>query len=187
MTTTAIPNYVVGTWSLDPTHTEIGFVARHLMVTKVRGKFEQFSGSITTAANPLDSHAEAEIDLDSITTGNEQRDNHLRSNDFFDTATNAKMTFRSTAIRPDGEDFLVDGELTIGSTTKAITLKVELGGFSQDPWGGTRLGLSATGVINRHDFGVSWNAAIEGGGVVVSDKVTINIEAEAVLDRPAQS
>jgi polyisoprenoid-binding protein YceI len=187
MTTTAIPNYVVGTWSLDPTHTEIGFVARHLMVTKVRGKFEQFSGSITTAANPLDSHAEAEIDLDSITTGNEQRDNHLRSNDFFDTATNAKMAFRSTAIRPDGEDFLVDGELTIGSTTKAITLKVELGGFSQDPWGGTRLGLSATGVINRHDFGVSWNAAIEGGGVVVSDKVTINIEAEAVLDRPAQS
>jgi polyisoprenoid-binding protein YceI len=188
MTTTAIPNYVVGTWSLDPTHTEIGFVARHLMVTKVRGKFEKFTGSITTAANPLDSHAEAEIELDSITTGNEQRDGHLRGSDFFDTATHAKMTFRSTAIRPDGEDFLVDGELTIRGTTKPITLKVEIGGFSHDDtWGGTRLGLSATGVINRHDFGVNWNAAVEGGGVVVSDKVTINIEAEGILDQPAQS
>ena len=111
---------------------------------------------------------------------------HL-ANDFFDTATNAKMTFRSTAIRPDGDDFLVDGQLTIRGTTKPITLNVELGGISHDPWGGTRLGLSATGVINRHDFGVSWNAAIEGGGVVVSDKVTITIEAEAVLDQAPQS
>ncbi len=93
------------------------------------------------------------------------------------------MTFRSTGIRPDGEDFLVDGELTIRGVTKPIVLKVEIGGFGDDPWGGTRVGLSATAVINRHDFGVSWNAAIEGGGVVVGDKVTINIEAEAVLDK----
>ena len=182
MTTVSIPGYLAGTWNLDPTHTEIGFVARHMMVSKVRGKFEKYTGSITTAANPLDSHAEAEIDLSSITTGNDQRDGHLRSSDFFDVDAHPKMTFRSTGVRPDGEDFLVDGELTIREITKPVTLKVELGGFGPDPYGGTRAGFTATAVINRSDFGVSWNAAIEGGGVVVGDKVTIHIEAEAVLE-----
>lgn len=181
--TTSIPNYVAGTWTLDPVHTDIGFVARHMMVSKVRGHFEKYTASITTAQNPLDSHAEAEIDLSSITTGNDQRDAHLRSNDFFDTDTHTKMTFRSTGIKPDGDDFLVDGELTIRGVTKPITLNVEIGGFGPDPYGNTRAGFSATTTINRHDFGVSWNAAIEGGGVVVGDKVTINIEAEAVLDK----
>jgi polyisoprenoid-binding protein YceI len=178
-----IPGYVAGTWSLDPVHTEIGFVARHMMVSKVRGHFEKYTASITTTPNPLESHAEAEIDLSSITTGNDQRDGHLRSSDFFDVETSPKMTFRSTGIRPDGEDFLVDGELTIRGITKPITLKVEIGGFSPDPYGGTRAGFSATTEINRRDFGVNWNAAIEGGGVVVGDKVVINIEAEAVLDQ----
>ena len=182
MTTVSIPGYIAGTWNLDPTHTEIGFVARHMMVSKVRGKFEKYTGSITTAANPLESHAEAEIDLSSITTGNDQRDGHLRSSDFFDVDTHPTMTFRSTGVRPDGEDFLVDGELTIRDITKPVTLKVELGGFGPDPYGGTRAGFTATAVINRSDFGVSWNAAIEGGGVVVSDKITIHIEAEAVLE-----
>jgi polyisoprenoid-binding protein YceI len=185
MTAVALPGYVAGTWTLDQAHTEIGFSVRHVMVSKVRGKFEKFTGTITTAANPLESQAEAEIDLASINTGNDQRDAHLRSNDFFDADTNVKMTFRSTGIRPDGEGFLVDGELTIRGVTKPLTLNVELGGIGPDPWGGTRLGLTATGVINRHDFGVSWNAAIEGGGVVVGDKVTITIEAEATLDSPA--
>ena len=177
-----IPGYIAGTWNLDPTHTEVGFVARHMMVSKVRGKFEKYTGSITTAANPLDSHAEAEIDLSSITTGNDQRDGHLRSSDFFDVDTHPTMTFRSTGVRPDGDEFLVDGELTIRDITKPVTLKVELGGFGPDPYGGTRAGFTATAVINRSDFGVSWNAAIEGGGVVVSDKITIHIEAEAVLE-----
>jgi polyisoprenoid-binding protein YceI len=185
MTAVAIPGYIAGTWTLDPAHTEIGFSVRHVMVSKVRGKFEKFTGTITTAANPLDSSAEAEIDLASISTGNDQRDGHLRSNDFFDAENHVKMTFRSTGIRPDGEDFVVDGELTIRGITKPIRLNVELGGIGPDPWGGTRLGLTATGVINRHDFGVSWNAAIEGGGVVVADKVTITIEAEATLDQAA--
>ncbi len=182
MTTVSIPGYIAGTWNLDPTHTEVGFVARHMMVSKVRGKFEKYTGSITTAANPLDSHAEAEIDLSSITTGNDQRDGHLRSSDFFDVDTHPTMTFRSTGVRPDGDEFLVDGELTIRDITKPVTLKVELGGFGPDPYGGTRAGFTATAVINRSDFGVSWNAAIEGGGVVVSDKITIHIEAEAVLE-----
>jgi polyisoprenoid-binding protein YceI len=185
MTVVAIPGYVAGTWTLDPAHTEIGFSVRHMMVSKVRGKFDKFTGTITTATNPLESHAAAEIDLGSINTGNDQRDAHLRSNDFFDADTHTNMTFRSTGIRPDDENFLVDGELTIRGVTKPVTLTVELGGIHADPYGGTRLGLTATGVINRHDFGVSWNAAIEGGGVVVADKVTITIEAEATLDRPA--
>jgi polyisoprenoid-binding protein YceI len=183
MTQTAIPNYVAGTWSLDPVHTQIGFVVRHMMVSKVRGHFETYTGTITTADQPTDSSAEVEVDLSSITTGNDQRDGHLRSSDFFDVDNHPKMTFRSTGITTDGEDFLVDGDLTIRGVTRPITLKVELGGFGPDNYGGTRCGFSATTEINRRDFGVNWNAAIEGGGVVVSDKVTINIEAEAILDK----
>jgi polyisoprenoid-binding protein YceI len=180
-TSVQIPGYLAGEWDIDPVHTEIGFVARHMMVSKVRGRFTSYTASLTTAENPLESHAEAEIDLSSITTGNDQRDNHLRSSDFFDVDTNPKMTFASTTIRPDGTDLLVEGDLTIRGVTKPITLNVEVGGFGADPYGGYRAGFSARGEINRRDFGVNWNAAIEGGGVVVSDKITILIEVEAVL------
>ena len=183
MTQTIIPNYVAGTWSLDPAHTEIGFVVRHMMVSKVRGRFEKYNATIVTAPNPTDSYAEVEVDLSSITTGNDQRDAHLRSSDFFDVESSPTMTFRSTAVRPNGEDYLVDGDLTIRGVTRPITLKVEVGGFGPDAYGGVRSGFSATAEINRRDFGVNWNAAIEGGGVVVSDKVPVTIEAEAVLDR----
>lgn len=182
MTTLEIQNYVAGKWTLDPQHTEIGFAARHMMVSKVGGRFQTFTGSITTAPNPLESHAEAEIDLSSITTGNEQRDSHLRGSDFFDTETNRKMTYRSTGIRPGDDGYVVEGVLTIRGITKTVTLNVELGGIGPDPYGGTRLGLTATGVINRRDFGINWNAVIEGGGVVISDKIAIHIEAEAILD-----
>src|SRR5256885_15961620 len=137
-TAVAIPGYLAGTWSLDPAHTEIGFVARHLMVSKVRGKFEKYVKYTATTENPLDSYAEAEIDLSSITTGNDQRDNHLRSSDFFDVETSPKMTFVSTGIRAKGDDFLVDGDLTIRGITKPITLTVEVGGFGPDPYGGYR-------------------------------------------------
>jgi polyisoprenoid-binding protein YceI len=177
----SIPGYIAGTWELDPAHTEIGFSVRHLMVSKVRGKFTGYTGSITTASVPEESSAEAEIDLSSITTGNDQRDGHLRSSDFFDVETSPKMTFRSTSIKPDGDTFKVTGDLTIRGITKSVVLDVELGGFGPDPYGGTRAGFTATGVINRHDFGVSWQGAIEGGGVVVGDKVTISLEIEAVL------
>lgn len=182
MTTFTIPNYVAGTWALDSAHSEIGFAARHMMVSKVRGNFQTFAGTITTTPNPLDSHAEAQIDLSSISTGDEQRDNHLRGSDFFDVEANHKMTYRSERIRLNGDDLAVEGELTIRGISKPITLNVELGGIGPDPYGGTRLGLTATGVINRSDFGVNWNAVIEGGGVVISDKVTIHIEVEAVLE-----
>jgi polyisoprenoid-binding protein YceI len=187
MTTTAtetrIPGYVAGTWTLDPVHTEIGFSVRHMMVSKVRGKFTAFTGEIVTGVDPLDSHATAEIDLSSIDTGNGQRDDHLRSSDFFDVAKTPRMSYRTSGLRAEGDHYVVDGELTLRGITREVPLIVELNGFGKDPYGGTRAGFTATGEINRKDFGVSWNAAIEGGGVVVGDKVTLHLEVEAVLQQ----
>jgi polyisoprenoid-binding protein YceI len=154
-----------------------------MMVSKVRGKFTTFTGEIVTAENPLESVATAEIDLSSIETGNQQRDDHLRSADFFDAANTPKMTYRSTGIRQDGNDYVVDGDLTLRGVTRQVPLKLELNGFGPDPFGGIRAGFTATGEINRNDFGVSYNAAIEAGGVVVSDKVTLHLEVEAVLNK----
>jgi polyisoprenoid-binding protein YceI len=173
---------VAGTWTIDPVHSEVGFSVRHMMVSKVRGKFTTFAGEIVTGADPLDSSATAAIELSSIDTGNEQRDDHLRSADFFDIANTPTMTYRSTGIRPDGDDFVLDGELTLRGVTRQVPLRLELGGFGPDAYGGVRGGFTATGEINRHDFGVSWNAAIEAGGVVVADKVTLHLEIEAVLN-----
>lgn len=178
-----IPGYIAGTWTLDPAHTEIGFTVRHMMVSKVRGGFTSFQGTITTAENPLESSGTAVIDLASITTNNAQRDEHLRSADFFHVDSDPKMTFHTTSLRADGDGFVAVGELTIRGVTKPIELAVELGGIGPDAYGGTRLGLSATGTLNRSDFGVTWNAAIEGGGVVVSEKVQLSLEVEAVLDK----
>lgn len=179
----AIPGYVVGTWTIDPVHSEVGFSVRHMMVSKVRGKFTSFSGTLTTAEDPTQSSVTATIDLASINTGNEDRDNHLRSADFFGVDENKTMTFRSTGIRSDGDDFILDGELTLHGVTKAVSLKLELGGFGPDPYGGTRAGFTATGEINRKDFGIDFNAALETGGLVVADKVTVQLEIEAVLDK----
>lgn len=183
MTTPAvdIPGYVAGTWTIDPAHSEIAFVARHLMVSKVRGHFNTFDAEIVTAPNPLDSTLTATVDLSSVTTGNEQRDNHLRSSDFFEIDKHPKMTYRSTGIRRDGDDFIIDGELSVKDVTRPVPLKLEVNGFGSDPWGGTRAGFSATGEINRHDFNVNWSAALETGGMVVGDRVQIQIEIEAVL------
>jgi polyisoprenoid-binding protein YceI len=175
-----IPGYIAGTWDLDPVHSTIGFVARHLMVSKVRGQFTSFEAQIVTAPNPLDSTATATIDLSSVDTGNEMRDNDLRSTNFFDVATHPKMTFASTGIRADGDALLVDGDLTIRGVTKPVTLAVDVNGFGPDPYGGTRAGFSAIGEIDRTDFGVSFNAPVP-GGVMVSERIQIEIEAEAVL------
>jgi polyisoprenoid-binding protein YceI len=175
-----IPGYIAGTWDLDPVHSTIGFVARHLMVSKVRGQFTKFEAQVVTAANPLDSSATATIDLSSVDTGNETRDNDLRSTNFFDVTTHPQMTFRSTGIRPAEGNFIVDGELTIRGVTRPVSLAVEVNGFGADPYGGTRAGFSATGQINRMDFGVSFQAPVP-GGVMVSEQIQIEIEAEAVL------
>ncbi len=176
-----IPGYVAGTWTIDPLHSEVGFSVRHMMVSKVRGKFSKFSGELVTAENPLTSSVTAEIDLSSIDTGAEQRDGHLRSPDFFDTENHPVMTYRSTGIRAKGDGYVLDGNLTLKGVTKNVPLALELNGFGPDPYGGTRAGFTATGEINRQDFGVTWNAAMEHGGVVVSDKVTLHLEVEAVL------
>lgn len=181
-TATTIPGYVAGTWTIDPVHSEVGFVVRHMMVSKVRGKFATFSGEIVTGQSPLESSVTATIDLASISTGNEQRDNHIRSADFFEVETYPTMTYRSTGVRQDGDDYVVDGELTLKGVTKNVPLRLELNGFGPDAYGGTRAGFSATTEINRRDFGVDFNATMEAGGVVVSDKVTIQLEIEAVLN-----
>jgi polyisoprenoid-binding protein YceI len=180
-TRTAIPGYTVGTWAIDPVHSEVGFTVRHMMVSKVRGRFTSFSGEIVTGADPLDSSVTAEIALDSIVTGQEQRDAHIRSADFFDVENHPTMTYRSTGVRQHGDGYVVDGQLTLKGVTRDVPLTLELNGYGPDAYGGTRAGFTATAEISRSDFGVNWNAAIEGGGVVVSDKVTIQLEIEAVL------
>jgi polyisoprenoid-binding protein YceI len=189
MTETAVtlPGYVTGTWTVDPVHSEVSFVVRHLMVSKVRGRFDQFEGTITTTPDPLQSSVTATVDLASVNTGNETRDNHIRSADFFHVEKHPTMTFRSTEIRPDGDDFLLDGDLTLRGVTRPVTFKLEVNGFGPDPYGGTRVGFSATAEINRNDWGVSFNGTIPGAGtaVVLSEKVTINLEIEAVLNAGA--
>jgi polyisoprenoid-binding protein YceI len=180
-TLTSIPGYVAGTWSIDPVHAEVGFAARHMMVSKVRGRFRTFSGQIVTGENPLDSSVTAEIELSSIDTGNEQRDAHIRSADFFEVEKYPTMTYRSTGVRQHRDGFIVDGKLTLKGVTKDVPLTLELNGFGPDPYGGTRAGFSATAEINRRDFGVNFAAVMETGGAVVSDKITIHLEIEAVL------
>ena len=180
-TSVQIPGYVVGTWDIDPTHSTVGFSVRHMMVSKVRGYFRDFSGEIVTAENPAQSTVTAAIDLASIDTRQEQRDAHIRSADFFDVENHPTMTFRSTGVRTDGADWFVDGELTIKGTTKPVALALELNGFGPDAHGGYRAGFSARTEINRNDFGVDIKMPMDGGGVVVGDKITVELEIEAVL------
>jgi polyisoprenoid-binding protein YceI len=175
-----IPGYVAGTWDADPVHSHIGFVARHLMVSKVRGKFTKFDVRIVTADNPLESTVSVSIDAASVDTGNQMRDDDLRSERFLDVANYPQITFESTSVTQDGDKYAVAGALTIRGVTKPVTLDVEVNGFGPDPYGGTRAGFSAATEINRNDFGVSFNAPIP-GGVMVSEKIAIEIEVEAVL------
>jgi polyisoprenoid-binding protein YceI len=178
-----IPGYIAGTWNVDPVHSEVSFVVRHMMVSKVRGRFDTFSGTITTADDPLQSTVTATVDLSSVNTGAPDRDNHIRSADFFHVEQHPTMTFQSTGVRQDGDDFLLDGDITLRGITKPVTFKLEVNGFGPDAYGGTRAGFSATTEINRSDFGVSYNGPIPGGGVAVSEKVTIHLEIEGVLEK----
>ena len=170
-----------GTWTIDPTHTEIGFSVRHL-VSKVRGKFEAFEGTIVTNDDLTTSTVNVTVDLNSINTGSADRDNHLRSADFFEVETHPKMTFVSTGIVQKSEtDFVVAGDLTIKGVTKPVELATEFLGEGGDPWGGTRVGIEATAEISRKEFGIDFNIPLEGGKVMVGDKISIHINAEAVL------
>lgn len=179
-----IPGYVAGTWSIDPVHTDVSFTVRHMMVSKVRGKFHGVSGTIVLAENPLESSVTADVDLATIDTGNPQRDEHIRSADFFEVSRYPTMSYRSTAVRADGDDFVVEGDLTLHGVTRQVELKVQLNGFVQDPYGGTRSGFTATTQINRRDFGISIDMPMDGGGAVVGDKIQILLEVEAVLAQP---
>jgi polyisoprenoid-binding protein YceI len=170
-----------GTWTIDASHTEIGFSVRHL-VSKVRGKFEAFEGTIVTQEDLTASTVNVTVDLNSINTGTADRDNHLRSADFFEVETHPKMTFVSTGIvQKSDTDFVVSGDLTIKGVTKPVELATEFLGEGGDPWGGTRVGIEATAEISRKEFGIDFNIPLEGGKVMVGDKISIHINAEAVL------
>ena len=169
-----------GTWKIDPSHTSVEFVVRHLMVSKVRGRFHDVSGTVTVGRDPLASAVEATIAVKSVDTGSGDRDNHLRTSDFLNAEAYPTMTFRSSAISRLGDGFRLLGDLTLRGVTKPVTLDLEFNGAGPDPWGGARAGFSARGEINRRDFGVEWNAPIEGGGVVIGDKVKLELEIEAI-------
>lgn len=178
------PDYVTGTWKLDPTHSEVGFSVRHLAISKVRGTFESFDVTIVTAENPADSTIEATIDIASVNTKQADRDNHLRTGDFFLAEEFPTMTFRSTSFETDGsDDFTVTGDLTLRGVTKSVVLKGEFGGIATDPYGQTKAGATATTKINRTDFGVNWNAALETGGFMLGEEVTINLDLQVVLQK----
>ncbi|MEY2583350.1 MAG: hypothetical protein QOE09_3199 [Ilumatobacteraceae bacterium] len=183
---TAITGLTPGIWNVDPTHSSVGFVARHMMVSKVRGRFGSISGTITIAENPLESKVEATVDVASITTGDETRDAHLKSPDFFDVEKYPTMTLVSTGIEEKGRDkYLLHTDLTIKGITKPVDFEVEFEGVSGDPWGGTRAGFSAEAEVNRKDWGLEWNVVLETGGVMLGEKVKLELDIQAVLQVPA--
>lgn len=173
---------LTGDYTIDPTHSRIGFVARHAMVTKVRGSFNEFVGSgHFDAENPAASNLSLTIEASSIDTRNADRDGHLRSNDFFDMETYPQITFVSTAVEAvDAENFQVTGDLTIKGVTKSVTVDFEFTGSATDPFGNHRVGFEGSTTVNRKDWGVNWNAALEAGGVLVSEKVTLEFEVSAI-------
>lgn len=179
----------ITTWTIDPSHAEIGFAVRHLMIATVRGRFGAVSGTVTVdETNPRDSKIDVTVDVTSIDTRQEMRDNHLRSPDFFDVATYPTIHFVSKRIEGDIDgEFRVTGDLTIRGVTREVALTASLEGRTRDPWGNERAGFSATGKVNRHDFGLTWNQALESGGVMVGDEVKLTIDVELVHQVAAAS
>ena len=182
MSTTTVPTTLTGTYAIDATHSRIGFVARHAMVTKVRGSFNEFTGSGSfDAENPAASNLSLTVQAASIDTRNADRDGHLRGNDFFAMEQYPEITFDSTSVTQVDEDsYRVTGDLTIKGVTRPVTVDFVLAGSAVDPYGNLRIGLEGTTTINRKDFGVSWNAALETGGVLVGEKVVLEFEVSAV-------
>jgi polyisoprenoid-binding protein YceI len=183
ITADIIPGYIAGTWVLDPTHSEVSFTVRHLAISKVRGSFKKIDATVVTAENPEDSTITASIDVASIDTNNPDRDGHLRTGDFFLVEEYPTIDFVSTGLDHDGEDFVLTGDLTIRGVTKPVTIKGEFTGVITDPYGQTKAGASGSLKVNRQDFGVSWNAALETGGFMLADEVSISLEAEFTLQK----
>jgi polyisoprenoid-binding protein YceI len=170
-----------GTFALDASHSHVGFSVRHVMVSKTKGRFTEVDGAVVIAEDPTDSSVEVTIQAASVDTRDETRDGHLRSADFLDVDQHPTLTYRSTAVRPAGKGhWAVDGELTVKGVTRPVPLEVTFEGGARDPWGGERIGFTATAELEREDFGLTWNQALETGGVLVGKTVKIEIEAEAV-------
>ncbi len=168
-------------WKLDPAHTVVEFSAKHMMITTVKGRITDVEGTIyTDEKDPRNSSVEATLKGASIDTRNEQRDTHLRSGDFLNAEQFPEIKFRSKRVEGDAREFKLTGDLTIRDVTREITLDVEFGGKTRDPWGGERVGFSATGKIDRRDFGLTWNQVMETGGVLVGNDIKVNIEVQAV-------
>ena len=178
--TTAIDD-VTGDYTLDVSHSRLGFVARHAMVTKVRGQFGAFTGTAhIDEATPADSKVDLSIDVTSVETGSPDRDGHLKSGDFFDTETYPSITFVSTDVKRDGSDWAITGDLTIKDVTKSVTIDFEQTGSAVDPFGNTRVGFEGSVTVKRSDWGLTFNAALETGGVLVSEKVTLEFDISAI-------
>lgn len=172
-----------GTWVIDPSHTTVEFIGRHLVFTKVRGRFTDVAGQVTISEDPNASSIEVTLGTSSITTGHDDRDGHLKSGDFFDVENHPAITFRSTRVEWKGNEGTVTGDLTVRGVSKPVTLDVELGGVVTDPWGGTRAAFSAKGEVNREDWGLTWNMPLEKGGLLVSKNIDFEIETEIVLQK----
>ncbi|MEE1946780.1 YceI family protein [Pedobacter sp. KR3-3] len=168
-------------WTLDPTHSELQFKVKHLMITTVTGSLKSFSSELTSEGDDFSSSSISfKGDIDSIDTGNKDRDNHLKSADFFDAEKFPAIEFTSTSVEKDGDDYIVKGDLTVKGNTKPVKLTAEFGGIATDPWGNTKAGFTLSGKINRAEFGLTWNAALETGGVMVSEDVRILGELQFV-------
>ncbi|MFG1819668.1 YceI family protein [Kribbella sp. NPDC049174] len=178
--TSTIPGLVAGTYAIDPAHSEIGFTVRHLM-TKVRGTFQEYAGEIVVKDSLEESTANVTVELASVHTRSEQRDGHLRSGDFFDAENSPKMTFTSTALKPEGDDYILAGELTIKNVTKPIELAVEFLGVDQNAYGQTIIGFEASAQISRKEWGIDFNVPLEGGKLLIGDKVDIHLDVQAAL------
>jgi len=172
---------IAGDYTLDPSHTRLGFVARHAMVTKVRGQFPEFTGTAhVDTAEPANSRVEIAIQTASVSTGNPDRDGHLRSPDFFDAEANTEITFVSTNVSRDGSEWAITGDLTIKGVTNSVTIPFEESGSAQDPFGNVRVGFEGEVTVNRKDWGLTWNAALETGGVLVSEKIKLEFDVSAI-------
>jgi polyisoprenoid-binding protein YceI len=180
-TTTTLP--AVGTWKIDPSHSSVGFSVRHLGLARVRGRFAEFDGSVEVAEDPEQSSVSVEIQAASIDTRDANRDGHLVSGDFFDVEHHPTLDFHSTGVRYTGGDqWAVDGELTIRGVTRPVTLDANFEGSARDPWGGERAAFTATTEVDREDFGLTWNQTLETGGVLVGKKVRIELEVELIKE-----
>lgn len=182
---TAVLSDISGDFTIDPSHTRLGFSARHAMVATVRGQFNEFSGTAhVDTETPANSKVEVSIVANSISTGNEQRDGHLLSGDFFETEAFPNITFTSTDVARDGDEWTITGDLTIKGVTHSIAVPFEFTGSATDPFGNTRIGFEGEATLLRKDWGLSWNAALETGGVLVSDKVKLQFDISAIKNAP---